>query len=187
MMMDHAGFLLNQEIQNNWTASDADPNTNLSYAVLFSSDNGTTYNTLIFDYNQTGFNLSSNDLEDSNYYKIKVLATDGVLTNESIMSLPFEVDNDLQIKNFSVVYQNNTERIFRIVLNNTLTSTINNITWEFNSGQDVKKSVYNLTLQPYEESLFFIYHNYNLNGNYNVNFRASQGIYIESETIGVVI
>jgi hypothetical protein len=33
----------NQEIMINWTASDADNDT-LAYAVLFSSDNGTSYN-----------------------------------------------------------------------------------------------------------------------------------------------
>src|SRR3989344_9527376 len=73
----------NQEIRINWTASDVDGG-NLSYAVLFSSDNGTSYNTVIFDHNLTWFNLSSNDLEDSSSYKVKVLATDGVNTNESV-------------------------------------------------------------------------------------------------------
>ena len=130
--------------------------------------------------------MSSNDLEDSKYYKIKVLATDGVRTNSSIMTSVFTIDNNLQVKNFSVVYQNNTERVFRIVLNNTLAQTISNITWEFDSGQDVKNSVYNLTLQPYEEALFFIYHNYTLSGNYNVSFIVRSSDYIEKEIIGVV-
>ena len=75
----------NQEILINWSASDLDGD-GLSYAVLFSSDNGATYNTVIFDYNETWFNLSSNNLEDGDKYVIKVLVTDGIRTNESIMN-----------------------------------------------------------------------------------------------------
>jgi|SRR3989344_154853 len=173
-------------IKDSSSTSDVDGG-NLSYAVLFSSDNGASYNTMVFDYNLTYFNLSSNDLADSQDYKVKVLVTDGVLTNESVLTNTFSVDNDLQIRNFSVVYQNNTERIFKIVLNNTLASTISNMTWEFNSGEDIKTSSYNITLQPSEEMLFFIYYNYTLSGNYNVSFRASRGIYIESKAMGVII
>ena len=177
----------NEEILVNWSASDIDPGTNLSYAVLFSSDNGMNYRTLIFDYNSTWFNLSSNNLGDSDKYLIKVLATDGVNTNFSLMNRTFEIDNDLQIRNFSIIYQNNTEAIFRIILNNTLSQTISNITWEFNGGQNVKTSQYNINLQPFEESLFFIYHNYSVGGNYNVSFKARSNDYIESETIEVII
>jgi len=177
----------NEQIIINWTAYDPDPNTNLSYAVLFSSDNGTNYNTMIFDYNNSSFNLSSNSLEDGRNYKVKVLVTDGLRTNESIINQSFEIDNDLQIRNFSIVYQNNTERIFKIILNNTFSQTISNISWEFNSGESIQNSVYNLSLQPAEESWFFIYHNYSSAGNYNVSFKAQQGIFRESESINVII
>jgi|SRR3989344_2379068 len=170
-----------------WTASDSDPGTNLSYAVLFSSDNGTNYNTLIFDHNSTWFSLSSNNLEDGKYYKIKVLVTDGIRTNESIINQSFEIDNDLQIKNLSVIYQNNTQRIFKIILNNTFNQSISNITWEFNSGESIENSLYDIRLEPSEESLFFIYHNYSIAGNYNVSFKAQQGIFREYEMFGVVI
>jgi hypothetical protein len=176
----------NEEIFINWSASDLDGD-DLSYAVLFSSDNGETYNTVIFDYNETWFNLSSNNLQDSDKYLIKVLVTDGVLTNESIMNATFEVDNDLQIKNFSIVYQNNTERVFKIALNNTLNQTISNISWEFNSGESIDNSAYDVGLEPSEEALFFIYHNYTISGNYNVSFRARSNDYIESEIIEVIV
>ncbi len=174
----------NQEIFLNWSASDLDGGT-LSYAVLFSSDGGINYNAIIFDHNQTWFNLSSNDLEDGNSYKVKVIVTDGVRTNESVMNATFEIDNDLQIKNFSIVYQNSTERIFKIALNNTLSQSINDITWEFDSGQGIKTSQYNINLGSSEETLFFIYHNYTTSGNYNVSFKAQSGIFRESEYIQI--
>ena len=118
--------------------------------------------------------------------KVKVLVTDGVNTNESVSDI-FEIDNDLQITDFNVVYQNNTERVFKIDLNNTLSSTINNIAWEFSSGEDAKNSVYNITLQPSENILYFIYHNYPMSGSYNASFKARSGDYIESKTIEVEI
>ena len=83
----------NQNISVNWNASDIDGD-NLSYAVLFSSDNGSNYNTIIFDHNTTNFNISSNDLSDCKLCRIKILATDGVNTNESI-SNSFGIDNNL--------------------------------------------------------------------------------------------
>lgn len=176
----------NEEIFVNWSAFDLDGN-DLSYAVLFSSDNGETYNTVIFDYNETWLNLSSNNLQDSDKYLVKVLVTDGVLANESVMNQTFEVDNDLQIKSFLVVYQNNAERIFKIVLNNTLSQTINNITWEFNSGENIENSLYSVNLEPSEEAFFFIYHNYSSSGDYNVSFKARSNDYIESETVEVIV
>ena len=104
------------------------------------------------------------------------------------MNSTFEIDNDLKINEFKVVYQNNTERAFIINLNNTFTNTtINNITWEFNSGEDAKNSVYNITLQPSENILYFIYHNYPMSGSYNASFKARSGDYIESKTIEVEI
>jgi len=176
----------NEEILINWTASDLDGD-NLSYAVLFSADNGSSYNTVVFDLNDTNnFLLNSNDLSDCSLCKVKVLVTDGVNTNESVSDI-FEIDNDLQITDFNVVYQNNTERVFKIDLNNTLSSTINNIAWEFSSGEDAKNSVYNITLQPSENILYFIYHNYPMSGSYNASFKARSGDYIESKTIEVEI
>ena len=177
----------NQEITINWIALDLDGDE-LNYAVLFSSDNGSTYNTIAFDLNETNISINSNNLEDSDQYLIKVLATDGVNTGESIMNSTFEIDNDLKINEFKVVYQNNTERAFIINLNNTFTNTtINNITWEFNSGEDAKNSVYNITLQPSENILYFIYHNYPMSGSYNASFKARSGDYIETEMLEIEI
>lgn len=79
----NGGEFFNNDIINIiWNANDADDDT-LFYAVLLSTDNGADYNTIIFDHNTTSFNVSSNDLSDCTLCRIKVLATDGVNTNES--------------------------------------------------------------------------------------------------------
>jgi hypothetical protein len=170
MNYPNGGEFFSSEIINvSWNASDLDGD-NLSYAVLFSSDNGTTYNTVIFDHNETWFNLSSNDLEDSDQYLIKVLATDGVNTNSAI-SESFSIDNDLSINDFKVVYQNNTERIFRFDVNNTFDGqTLGNISWSLDTGESIisSNSSMNITLQPLEEAYVFVYHNYTVSGNYTV-------------------
>ena len=45
-----------------------------------------------------------------------MLVTEGVNTNQSI-SNTFGIDNDLNITKFDIVYQNNTQRIFKIIQN----------------------------------------------------------------------
>ena len=67
-----------------WNASDADNDT-LYYAVLISSDNGTNYITLDFDLNQTYYEIDPNNYDYGEAYVIKVLATDSVNTNESVV------------------------------------------------------------------------------------------------------
>jgi len=170
----------NEIINISWNSSDSD-STNLSYALLLSSDNGINYNTLDFDFNYTNYSIDTLDLQDGENYKIKILVTDGVRTNFTTTNQSFEIDNDLQIRSFDVIYTNLTERIFRININNTLSSTISNISWEFDLGQDVKTSQILFNLEPKEEVDIFVYHNYTTGGNYNLSFRAFSGNYIEGK------
>jgi hypothetical protein len=175
----------NEVINISWNASDADAN-NLSYAILFSANNGTNYTTIDLDYNSTSLLISSNSLSDCDYCRIKILATDGFNTNSST-SNSFSIDNDLKINNFDIVYQNNTGRIFRIALNNTLNSTIEDIEWSIDLGDAVETSNQSVTLQSREEILFFIYHNYTSIGTYNVTFNSQSGSYIEFAKISATI
>ncbi|MEK6858935.1 MAG: VCBS repeat-containing protein [Nanoarchaeota archaeon] len=176
----------NQELTINWTASDSDGDT-LSYAILVSPDNGTTYSTVALDLNQTSYSINSSDLPDGTTYKIKVLASDGANTNSSAMTNTFGVDNDLQIVNFKEVYTNSTERVFLVELNNTANFNIANITWQFDSGEDIKDSTLLFHLQPAEAIFVYIYHNYSTSGSYNATFLATSSNYIEMDRIGVTI
>lgn len=170
----------NEKINVTWSSSDNDGDY-LVYAVLISADNGTTYNALDYDLNTSSYLINSLDLVDSSQYLIKVLASDGINTNYTVTNSTFEVDNDLQIKYLDAVYQNNTQRVFRIELNNTLNTTLSNLSWEFNTGETVENCSTPFTLESGEDIFFFIYHNYSQSGNYNYSFKAFSGNYIENE------
>ena len=176
----------NNIINVSWNGTDLDGN-NLSYAVLVSPDNGTTYNTIIFDLNETQYIINSSDLVDSKNYLLKVLVTDGVNTNESVINNTFEVDNDLNITKFFVVYSNQTERIFEIGINNTLNMNITNISWIFNSGQDTLSSNILFSLQPFEQIFIYINYNYSTTGSFTTSFKAYSSNFIEIETKEIII
>jgi outer membrane lipoprotein-sorting protein len=103
------------------------------------------------------------------------------------MNATFEVDNDLQIKNFSIVYQNNTERVFKIALNNTLNSTLNNVSWYINNGENLESSQYDLSLEGGEEIYVFLYHNYSTSGSYNLTASVSSDTFIDTKNFTINI
>ena len=179
---------MNKYLVTKWSSSDSNNDT-LEYAVLFSPDNGTSYNTMIFDYNETWFNLSSNDLEDSNSYKVKVLVTDGINTNSTNSGL-FSVQNDLVINDLSNVYQNTTERVFRLGINNSFNSTsINNIRWALDTGTTIINSLLPLqiNLTAKEEAYVFVYYNYLVSGNYTISATVYNSQYSERRSIQIVV
>ncbi len=186
LLYPNVGDLFNNKLINiSWEATDLDGN-NLNYAVILSPDNGTNWNTLDFDFNATNYSINTLDLMDGKDYLVKVLATDGFNTNYTI-SDAFGIDNDLNITELKVVYQNNTERVFKIGLNNTLNTAIGNITWEFNTGESVVASQYLFDLEPKEEIFIFVYHNYTLSGIYNLSFKAQNGFFIETDSKNITI
>src|SRR3989338_1261710 len=85
-----------------WNASDLDNDT-INYAVLISSDNGNTFSTLEIDYPNTTLKINSTNFVESNQYKIKILATDGINTGNDT-SETFSIYHDIDkflIKNAS--------------------------------------------------------------------------------------
>ncbi|MBI2653248.1 hypothetical protein HYX02_00405 [Candidatus Woesearchaeota archaeon] len=62
-----------------WNASDLDNDT-IQYAILISSDNGSSLSTIEIDYPNTTLLLNSSNFINSHEYKIKILATDGINT-----------------------------------------------------------------------------------------------------------
>ncbi|MBU2562632.1 MAG: DUF1573 domain-containing protein, partial [Nanoarchaeota archaeon] len=67
-----------------WNADDLDEDI-LSYALQFSDNNGLTWNTVVLDLNETDYNFNAGMINaGGNQYKIKVIATDGILTTEDI-------------------------------------------------------------------------------------------------------
>ncbi|MHA1873189.1 MAG: hypothetical protein ACTSVB_03650, partial [Candidatus Heimdallarchaeaceae archaeon] len=66
-----------------WNASDADNDT-LTYAILISYNNGSTYTLLDYDLNETFYEVSNAWFNYGTNYKVKILATDGVNTGSDV-------------------------------------------------------------------------------------------------------
>lgn len=182
-----SGFKISNSLINlSWNATDSDNDT-LVYSLLFSKDNGESYTVLSLDYPDQFILLNSSNLPDCDFCKLKVLVTDGFNTNYTV-SEPFTIDNDLSIDDLRVIYQNNTQRIFRFGINNTFVNkVIDTIYWSLDFGESIINSSINITLEGSEESFIYVYYNYNVSGGYNIKANAYNGIYLDTSNITVNI
>jgi uncharacterized protein (TIGR03437 family) len=73
-----------------WTASDPDGD-NLKYAVQYSADGGSTWQTLAVDWPLTTYELDLNAVAGTNQGRVRVLASDGVLTAQDQSDANFAV------------------------------------------------------------------------------------------------
>ena len=95
--------------------------------------------------------------------------------------------NGLKIPQLDIIYTNSTQRVFRFIVNNTLTSQIPNISWTLNTGNGNKSSQYNTTLSGSEDLFVYVYHNYGAGGNYTVTARAQNQDYSVEKSIQITI
>ena len=181
-----SGQSFNNELFNiSWNASDLDGD-NLAYAILFSADNGLNYTTLEIDYNPTTLDLNSSNLPNCKYCRIKILATDGINTNYSI-SDQFSMGYLLKLTDLSQLYSNNTQRVFGFFIQNLNNSAINNVSWQFNTGQSNITSQFNSTLAVNESKYVVVNYNYTVSGNYTVTATALVNGVIDSESIQITV
>ncbi len=75
-----------------WTADDPDGD-DLSYVVQYSADDGTTWNTLTAEWTKQHYSLPLNQLPGSTRVRVRIYASDGVLTSEAV-SEPFTVTRE---------------------------------------------------------------------------------------------
>jgi len=180
--------LQNTLISNNFTlaynTSDADGDT-MEYAILISSDSGNTYSTLEIDHPDETYNVNTSGFTEGEQYKVKVLATDGINTNNTVSEGTFEIDNDLRITNLSTLYENGTKRTFYYETKNTLDDTLNNVAEELNTGESTVELTTNHSLNPDEEVMVFIEYDYNTTGDKTLTATATSGSYIETESASV--
>lgn len=80
-----------------WTGFDADGDS-LSYVLQYSSDGGSTWNPMAIDLSGESYKLNVGWVEPGSNYRIRVIATDGVLTGRAISNTfavqHTDVDND---------------------------------------------------------------------------------------------
>ena len=93
----------------------------------------------------------------------------------------------LDVRDLEVVYTNTTQRVFRFLINNTLTSALTGISWSLDTGNGNKTSQYNITLQGGENAIIIAYHNYTASGNYIVRASAQNSQYNDTEVISIVV
>ena len=87
----NGGEIIDNIFNVTWNASDSDGGV-LHYNVEYSHDNGSTWNLLALDTNQTNYTIYPNDLPGSTQALIKITASDGVNTgsdqSDSTFSIP---------------------------------------------------------------------------------------------------
>ena len=97
------------------------------------------------------------------------------------------VSTPIDVSEFSVVYTNNRERVFRFVIANNYTSTLSDISWILNNGQTNQSSQYNTTLQVGEDLFVYVYYNYTSSGNYTVMASTTNGQFSDRESMEIEV
>ena len=82
-----------------------------------------------------------------------------------------------------VVYK--IQRIFYFIINNSFNYPLDNIS--FDTGEDLKSSQFNVTLQSYDDIFVYIYHNYSIEGSFTAIVTARTEEFIEVASINISI
>ena len=174
----------NQLFNVSWSGSDLDGD-NLSYSLFFSIDN-ITYQSMVLDYANTSITLNSSNFNDCDNCTFKILASDGFNTVDNYSAV-FRIDNDLSIRNFSVIYANQTERVFKFILNNTLNVLLGNVNWNLDLGEGVLTSSLAMSIPGGTQVPIIIYHNYSNFGTYNLTAKTTAGDYFDIRFIQIIV
>ena len=75
-----------------WESTDTD-NDNLTYALLYSSDGGASWNPIALDLAQTEYNWDTSELPSGCNYLVKVIASDGFNTSQDISDNSFAISD----------------------------------------------------------------------------------------------
>ncbi|MCD4759279.1 DNRLRE domain-containing protein [archaeon] len=90
------------------------------------------------------------------------------------------------ISNLSNIYGNNTEAIFKFMINNTINST-DSFTWQLNTGESTINSTSEISLNNEEAIYVYVENNYSSTGSYNVTATTYTREYSDSETIMITL
>jgi hypothetical protein len=176
--------LLQNTFNITWNSSDADNDT-VYHVILVSSNNGTDYNTLDIDNNNTYYEIDPSEFEYSEEYVVKILATDGVNTNSSVSNIFTMGTPELSVISLQEIYENGTERIYEFTIENNETKTLSNIAWSFSLGNGIiMNSTQNISLESGESTSVYVKYTYASSGNYVVNATLSFKDYKNSQALG---
>ena len=85
------------------------------------------------------------------------------------------------------MFQNNTERVFRFVIENTFNSQIDDISWNLDTGENNETSQYNTILESGEDLFTYVHHDYGSGGNYTVIAEVQIEDYISTKSINIEV
>lgn len=178
--------VFDQSFAINWNASDLDNDT-IQYAILISSDNGNTFSTLEIDYPNKSLTINSTNFVESNQYKLKILATDGINTgNDTTDAFTISHPNlTLSVTSLSSLHSEGTLRIFEFIINNTGNSNLTNINWSLNTGQTIIDSANPINLSAGKSVLVYAAYNYTQAGAFIVTASATDGTNQDSKSVTI--
>lgn len=92
VLTPNGGELLNGTIMVEWNSLDMDSDP-LTFDVLYSDDNGTTWDNLAIGLTGASYAWNTTLYADGNGYMIRVIVSDGMATTHDDSNNPFELDN----------------------------------------------------------------------------------------------
>ncbi|MFH1664118.1 MAG: CARDB domain-containing protein, partial [archaeon] len=141
-----------------WDANDLDGD-NLSYTIYYTSDT-TTWNPLAMDLNETEFSFESGQVTGSSDYQFKIIASDGILSNEAVSGTFTILNPDITIapsREWDLGTINNLSNIskdFNIV--NSGNADLNVFDMNYSSNLNVTGLNLPIILQPGETQAFSV-------------------------------
>ncbi|PJA19191.1 MAG: hypothetical protein COX63_01725, partial [Candidatus Diapherotrites archaeon CG_4_10_14_0_2_um_filter_31_5] len=141
-----------------WNASDADGDP-LFFVLKYSDDNGTIWNSLDYNVTDTNYLFDVGMVDGNTSYKIKVIATDGILTGNDV-SETFSIlnpDITIELNEWNLETINNLQNVsqdFNIV--NTGNADLNVFDMNVSDNLTVTGLVLPLVLQPGEKQAFSV-------------------------------
>jgi len=117
---------------------------------------------------------------------ICIPACDGICDPDCLEN----VDTDcspLDVHSLSDIYANYTERIFILNINNTACLTLNNVSWNLDTGETNISSIYNITLEALEDLIVYVDYNYTSSGNYTIVATGYGDNFTDFESINITI
>jgi len=196
----HSGYFIGTETTNDFSEElndalndcTADEEGYCDIPITLHSDNAGRINVsnISIYYNITEYVWDTKNLAELSTYKVRIKSSDGYLNsswNESDEDFTINRYDYLKINSLSVIYQDNTERIFNFNILNRLNYTLENISWSFDTGEINITSDYNLTLKSNESGLVYLHYNYTSLGDYMIIASVYAGNLTDSETINITI
>jgi hypothetical protein len=132
-------------------------------------------------YGSQQINVSYN-YSDSGNYTATVLVWNNM--NNDSMTLVIEIP-DILIDQFTQLHDQDNTSVITFSLTNELTTTMNQVSWKFDSGEENITAQTNISLSPSEVTTVIIEKNYSNYGIFVTKANATDGIHTKQKTLSI--